>query len=419
MRSLMGRFRARLHGDERGFTMIEVAIAMVIFGLLIVSVATSQSTAMNLIRTDRHRTVAANLAAEEMDTVRSTDFTKLVEDAGGRIETTRDLDGVIYTVTRDSSWVTGETGAGACDAPADADPRYLRVDVYVTWPVMSGVDPVTSNTIVTPPVGTFDEDSGHVAVQVLDRDAQPQPGVQVAITGPASDSMTTTADGCAFFAFLPAGDYTATVSATGHVNYQGESTYAQSAAVVVGNTTSLVFDYDSAATLAVSLAGLNGAPAPTTAPLVLTNTHLLPSGTKVVTGGYTVSSLFPFADGYGVRAGSCTDANVAASPVAVTPGATTAASVLLPEVTVLVEQDMGDGTFTPVEGAAVSASHDPDAGCPAGESYSIGATDASGSLVFALPYGQWNVTVNGVPTTVALTEAAPSAEIHEVLPWLG
>jgi hypothetical protein len=188
---------------------------------------------------------------------------------------------------------------------------------------------------------------------------------------------------------------------------------------VIGNTTSLVFDYDRAATLNVTVAGMTGAPAPATAPLVLTNTHLLPSGYKVVTGAATIGDLFPFADGYGVRAGSCADANVAAAPVAVDPGATTAVTVPLPEVLVIVEQDMGDGTFTPVVGAPVSASHAPDASCTSGESYAIGATDAAGQLFFALPYGTWTVTVNGTPTTVMLSDTAPSAEIHEVLPWLG
>jgi hypothetical protein len=43
-----------------------------------------------MIRNDRHRSVAANLAAEEMDTIRSTDFTDLTV---GRVETTRDPTG--------------------------------------------------------------------------------------------------------------------------------------------------------------------------------------------------------------------------------------------------------------------------------------------------------------------------------------
>jgi type II secretory pathway pseudopilin PulG len=57
--------------------MIEVAVAMIMFGVLISAIATTQSSTMNLIRTDRHRSVAANLAAQEMDTVRATAFTAL------------------------------------------------------------------------------------------------------------------------------------------------------------------------------------------------------------------------------------------------------------------------------------------------------------------------------------------------------
>ena len=415
-RGLIRRLRARLSEGERGFTMIEVAVAMLIFGVLIAAVATSQGAAMNMIRTDRHRSVAANLAAEEMDTIRATSFTEL---EAGRIETARDIDGVEYTVVRDSSWVIGDAASGPCDAPADAEPRYLRIDVFVSWPVMSGVDPVTSNTVVTPPVGTFEEDAGHVAVRVLDRDGVGAAGVGVSLAGPQSDNQFTTADGCAFFAYLPAGPYTVTLNAAGYVSYQGETAPSQIASVAIGGITSVAFDYDQAATLDITMAGKDlGNPAPAALSLVLANTHLLPNGLKTYAGtgaSRQITGLFPFADGYGVWAGTCADARPTDPPVSTQAGAATAVTLGLPEVLVTVMQDDGSGgPLVPVVGAIVDASHAPDASCTSGEAFAIGQTDENGQMDFALPYGSWTVSINGSPSQVVLTpESEPT--ILEVL----
>jgi prepilin-type N-terminal cleavage/methylation domain-containing protein len=238
--------------DERGFTMIEVLAAILIFGILIGGIASMQSTTLNLIRNNRHRAVAANLASEEMDNVRSTAFENL---SIGQVVKARTVDSVEYTVTRESEWIPRDASAGACDAPSGSDPAYLRINVSVTWPVMTGTEPVDAHTIITPPVGTYDEDTGHVAVRVLDRGAQPVAGVQISLTGAESSSQFTSSDGCVFFAFLTPGAYTATASATGYVSDQGVATPAQPVSVVQGAISSLLFAYDRAATLSLTPTG--------------------------------------------------------------------------------------------------------------------------------------------------------------------
>jgi hypothetical protein len=284
---------------------------------------------------------------------------------------------------------------------------------------MSGVQPVASNTVVTPPVGTFAEDSGHIAVRVLDRDGAGAPGVGVTLAGPQSDNQFTTADGCAFFAYLPAGPYTVTLNAAGYVSYQGETAPSQIASVAVGGITSVAFDYDAASTLNVTMAGKDlGNPAPAGVSLVVANTHLLPNGLKTYAGtgaSRQISGLFPFADGYGVWAGTCADARPTDPPVATQAGAATAVALGLPEVLLTVMQDDGSGgPLVPVVGAAVEASHAADASCTSGELFAIGSTDENGQLDFALPYGSWTVSVNGSPNAVVL---APGGEptILEVL----
>jgi hypothetical protein len=244
-------------------------------------------------------------------------------------------------------------------------------------------------------------------VSVVDRGGAPEEGVTIAVTGPESHSQLTNSDGCAFFAFLPAGAYTVTASATGYVDDQGVVGPSQPASVIVGATTSILFMYDQGATLDLTLTGKDAAgTAPTSVAVSLGNSHILPSGTKVFAGSGSprqISDLFPWLDGYEAWAGDCADADPETYPggsrgaaIATAPGSTSSATVLMPEILVTVQHDPGDGTMVPVPGQAVQAIHAADAGCPGGETYSLGQTDANGQLLFALPYGTWQIEVAAV-----------------------
>ena len=398
-RDLMSRFRGRLVRADSGFTMIEVAVAILIFGLLIGAVASMQGSTLHLIRNNRHRSVAANLAAQEMDTVRSTPFANLVV---GQLVSTTTIDGTQYTITRESQWVPKNASAGACDAPQGSVPAYLRVNVAVEWPVMRGVQPIQAQTLITPPQGTYDSNSGHLSVRVLDRDGQPEEGVQVSISGPETASQFTSSDGCVFFAFLTAGAYGVTASKAGYVSDQGVAMPTQSVTVVNGTIASLSFLYDQAATLNLTLVGKDaGAPPPSAVDLTLFNTSILPSGTMVRAGGgatRSITGLVPFSSGYSVWAGRCADADpafhsggVRPNPSAVDPGAATSDTVLMPEVRVIVT--VGG---VPSPDRSIAAVHAPATGCPSGHNFGMGVTNATGELTFALPYGSWQIRVDNV-----------------------
>ena len=58
--------------------MVELVMAIFIFGIVITGIAAGMTSSLNLTRQNRNRSVAANLASQEMDTVRSTPFTSLV-----------------------------------------------------------------------------------------------------------------------------------------------------------------------------------------------------------------------------------------------------------------------------------------------------------------------------------------------------
>ena len=217
-RQLLYRRVADLKGGEGGFSMIELVMAIFIFGLVVAGISAGMMSTLALTRQDRNRSVASNLASQEMDLVRSTDFTSLPL---GQSITTQSVDGVVYTIDRESEWVTQSATSGPCQAPPGSNLAYMSVNVSVTWPNMAGVQPPESSTIVAPPVGTYDPNNGHIAVTVRDRNGLPQDGVLVTITGgTVTATQDTSADGCAFFAYEPAGAYTVTVSSTGYVDDQ-------------------------------------------------------------------------------------------------------------------------------------------------------------------------------------------------------
>ena len=376
-------------------------MGLMVFALVSTGIAASMSSSLNLTRQNRNRSIAANLAAQEMDTVRSTSFTGLPV---GLVTTTQSVDGVPYTVSRESEWVPQDATTGPCQAPQGSTPAFLSVGVAVSWTDMGGVSPVRSETVVTPPVGTFDPNAGHVAVSVLDGNAQPLSGVVVAATGPASPpTQTTTSDGCAFFAYQPPGAYTIALSKPGFVNDQGVANPSSSVTVTVGATIAAQFSYDEATTLELIMVGNNGYAPPATVAVTIGNTHFVPNGVKSYTGSGNprqIPSVFPWGDGFSTWAGFCADADpqgesspgvpyypgaVRPDPIAPIPGSISAGTILMPEV------DVNAGA----PGRTVTAVHAAAPGCTTGSTLALGTSDATGHVRRALPFGTWNIRVNG------------------------
>ncbi len=405
----------RRHGaGDRGFTLIEVVVAVALFAILISGIATMVGNGLNLARNNRSRSIGANLASQQIDEFRSQDFDDVVALVG---QTTEEMsvDGVPYDVIRDITWVDQQSTQGACDVSATSglDPRLLRVVVRVEWNAMGSIDPVKAETVLSPPVGSFDPTLGNIAVRVFDRDAGPGYGHPVTVTGPDNPPVQVTINdndevGCAFFAGLTPGSYTVSLGTAGFVDRQEEPTPSQIVSVSAGTVSSVQFDYDRAATINVTLVAPEGGALPTDLPLTLGNSGLLPLGTQAVTGTGTSRSLpdlFPFADGYQVWAGACADADAEGEDLAlggpywpggqrdpvvpVEPGGTASTTVEVPTVEISVTEG-----GAPLVGVSVRASHDVDTGCDTGAEYQLGTTDELGTVRAALPHGTWELSVD-------------------------
>ena len=403
--------RLRVRQRQGGYSMVELLVAVTVFALVFAAVSIGIGRALEVNRGNRNRSAAAYLAARQLEEVRARAFGAV---ALGRTTCVHSAPTTgcnvpsPYTVVQDVAWASPGSTSTSCDVPTGTGTSlaYKRVTVTVTWPDMGGVAPVSSQTLLTPPSGTFDPNDGHILVQAFDRNALPLAGQTVSLTGPATASQTTTSDGCAFFGYLDPGTYTATMSTTGHVDRQGGQPATQTVAVTASQISRLQFDYDRAATLSVTLAAPTGAVIPTGTygvAMTVANSNLT-VGTRsfqqAATGSgttRTITPLFPYASGYQVWAGDCADADPAAHTgggrgafLASNQGATTTGSANLDAVDVTVRRTSVTGTLQ--SGATVSAIHAAGTGCTAGETLTTTTTtNSGGQLRLALPYGTWTI----------------------------
>ena len=397
-----GAQRLRRQHRQGGYSLIELLVAITIFALVLAAASLGLGRALSLDRSNRSRSAAAYLAARQLEEVRATAFDQV---AVGTTTCVYSAPGPgcnvpsPYTVTQQVSWTAPGSTSTACNVPSGSGSglAYKRVTVTVTWTDMRGVAPVSSQTLLTPPSGSYDPNDGHILVRLFDRDADPLAGHTVTLSGPASATQQSTAEGCAFFAYLDPGTYTVTLNTSGYVDRQGNQPAVQTVAVTASQISTLQFDYDLAATLQVGLTTPANAVIPAGVAMTVANSNLT-VGTKsfseASTGSgatRTVTPLFPYTSGYEVWAGDCADADPATysggsrgPALASNPGGTSTGSRALDAVDVIVRRTSATGALEP--SATVSGIHAAGTGCTAGETLtSATRTNASGQLRLALP----------------------------------
>lgn len=150
-------------GDESGFGLIEVIVSMGIFAAVTVGLLGGMLQATKTTFDNKQRSIAANLASQEMDRVRSTDVSDLpigltdtfydraLQPVAGA--TTLSDASVAFQVQRRSEWVQSSGTPANCTGTTIVNGMsvsYLSVQVEISWPRMRGVSPVRSDTVVTP-----------------------------------------------------------------------------------------------------------------------------------------------------------------------------------------------------------------------------------------------------------------------------
>lgn len=393
--------------DDAGMTLVEVVVAITLFTVMAGSILALLGGAIRLTRDDRFHMEASILASRELEITRDAfsstsrgpttiDTNQVVNPSpldSGTVGQPLVVDNVPYTVTRTAQWSEmGQTAESTCDEGGSIELAYLRVWVDVTWPGLGDRPPVTMETVMTPPKGTYSALTGHIGVKVIDASGEPFAGRTVTVTGASGTfTETTSSDGCALFAFLTPGTYQVKVQTAGYVNRNGDPSGTATAQVQVGQLWRTTIEYDQAATISATFTTETGyaLPATNNIAIALGNSALLPSGSKKIAGSgntRSVSNLWPYPSGYQVWAGSCLDNDPQYTgqdrelPVTTDPGSTVAANVPLGAIEV-----QGPAN------AAITAVHAADTACTSGQTITLGTTAATGKLKTSVPFGTWTI----------------------------
>jgi Tfp pilus assembly protein PilV len=395
--------------DESGFGLIEVLVSALLMVLVASGVYLGLDGASATSGVNKRRSASSELAQQDQDRMRSMTVNDLSNYRGSRTVTVNAID---YTIDSRATWVTDSTGSASCTSGATGA-NYLSISSSVTWPTMT-VPPVTVESVIAPPVGSFSSNQGSLAIQVRDRNGVGVPGVDVSLSGARSYTDTTNAQGCVLWGYLPVGNYDVAVAKTGYVDQQGVAQPSKPIGVVGAATNTLAFDYDLGGRIQANYQTWNGSavvPANGTEFTAVSSyltVPLAPFGDGAPHASFTSSLVFPFTSPYGVYAGNCAGADPLANGqraqlAQVNPGATAVAAVREPPINLRVVNGAA-----PVANAAVKLTGT-GSGCGA---LPVQLTGATGYLPNpAYPYGRYTACVQaaGRAQTVTLTGATTLA----------
>ena len=311
-RTTLGRLHRRL-AREDGVTLIETVIAAAILVMVIGAVLATLDASSSATTTNRVRTIAAAFAErdqENLRAMRTQDLANLVTaprttTAGAKNE---------YTIVSNVQWVRDATSGEANCTSNSRQADYLQLTSTVSSKAMGKrMKPVQLRSLIAPRVG-----DGTLAVKVVNQADVGVTGIPITITGPASMSSTTNAQGCAVFGHIDPGAYTVRATQLGFVDPAGKATAETTGTVTAGTVNVTTLRYAPAASVTVNFDTKVGSAAPraaTSLAVTAANSGIPSPGVRVFSapaaplGTIVASGLFPFTDGYAFYSGGCASAN--------------------------------------------------------------------------------------------------------------
>jgi type II secretory pathway pseudopilin PulG len=310
------------HRSEAGFALLEVIVSAAVLAIVAVAVLAGIDGAQSSTGREKARSVAANLAEQDQERLRSLQVDSLADYSEER---TVDVDGSNYKVVSTGTWVRDDTGGTVSCQNNSKQADYLQITSTVTnSSVGVRTDPVVIKSLSAPSVA-YSSTRGSLAVQVNNRDGVGVAGLMVNIDGPSSDSAPTNANGCAVFQFIPVGNYNITLNRPNWVDHFGTTVSVGNQDVTAGTINVRTMDYDTAATAVATIGTYKPGSTTTATGNLIPSTSFRVSATNseepglmrtytstpasVAAGTFNLTLLFPFKTEYGVFTGGCEEAN--------------------------------------------------------------------------------------------------------------
>ena len=229
---------------EDGFFLVEILVAAALVLVIGAGVLLALQGAEATSAQARAKAVAANLAEQEVDRLRSlrlVDLQAFLPGGAGTAPTTRTVGSETYELRTRADWASatdGGTGCGQAGTTAD----YLKLTVTVT-PERPNARPFALETVLTPSARAA-AGQGGAKVEITDRAANGVGGLTVTLAGPQTQSAMTDAEGCVQFSYLPAGSYSVSFGRPGWVDPKGSETVSDPLDVPNQETATAAYRYD-------------------------------------------------------------------------------------------------------------------------------------------------------------------------------
>jgi Tfp pilus assembly protein PilV len=304
--------------------MIEALVSAVLVAIMAIAFFGALNGSERVSGVSKLRAESAALAQDDQERMRSMPVTAL---NNLQQSSTRTVAGINFTVASRADWIADQAKAATCTTNGGAA-DYLKITSTVTPVTASSLKPVAITSTVTPAPGSF-SGKGSLAITVVDRNAVGVAGVPVNVTGPATATAFTDANGCAFFGYLPAGTtYNVGPTKAGYVDPDGNPTPTVGVTINDQQVATQAFTYDLAGAANVTfyskptnalgaslninvntsqwkLVAYNGSHTPRTFgpgyPTTVPTSSPWPSTGALAT--FNAPLLFPFTSAYGLYAG--------------------------------------------------------------------------------------------------------------------
>jgi len=226
--------------SQAGFGLVEVLVSAMLVVVAALAVFGSLDSASRASGDSKAKAVAANLAQQDQERLRSITPSDLPALDAERVE---DVDGVPFSVRSQGEYNVAPTSTAGCTGGRKDE--YLKITSTVSWPGRGDRKPVQIESLVAPPLAAIAPGRGSALVRVTRNDGvTPVPDLPIAISGPDGFSQQTGPEGCAFFAHVPVGTYTGTFSRSGWRDPGGNEVVTFSLTVTSDQTASIALLYD-------------------------------------------------------------------------------------------------------------------------------------------------------------------------------